>query len=103
MMTIDDTYTLPADADIYRAANDLIARHGEKTIGGYAFRPGVALKIAICSLGYGWPRDDQDILCLIENDKMLLPRIENLFCRGQYDILFCLHLQNDFERIVLSR
>ncbi|WP_157381280.1 hypothetical protein [Tepidiphilus margaritifer] len=100
MMTIDDTYSLPSDSDIYRAANVLIARHGKRDIGGYGLRPGVAIRIAICSMGYGWPRDDRDIIRLAESDKMLLPRAETLFGGRKNDVLFFAHLQNDVERII---
>ncbi len=89
---------IPAVDDVYRTANNLIARHGNRDIGGYGLRPGAAIRIAICSMGYGWPRDDRDIVRLAESDKMLLPRIESLF--GGRNDLFPVYLHNDIERIV---
>lgn len=93
---------IPAVDDVYRTANNLIARHGKRDIGGYGLRPGVAIRIAICSLGYGWPRDDRDIIRLAESDEMLLPRIESLFGGRKNDVLFFAHLQNDVKRIIFG-
>lgn len=78
----------------------MIARHAKKDIGGYGLRPGAAIRIAICSMGYGWPQNDLDIVRLAESDKMLLPRLETLFGGRKNDDMFFVHLQNDVERII---